>query len=84
MAVPEGWSKDMTRLVNERLRSGQKFLGAINGGGDVELVFDMPEGARFNLVSIGPRHGIQVGFVSEPEAYVDPERNWIDETMGED
>jgi hypothetical protein len=70
------WSAQVTEQVNQMIRPGQRFLGAVNGSGVVELVFDRPDSHEYNLITVDPKNGILVGGVADPESYVDPERTW--------
>lgn len=63
--------------------AGRRFLGAVDGGDCLELVFADAGPGRCNLVSIftaGAHAGVVAfGGVVEPEAYADPARDWLAE-----
>jgi hypothetical protein len=54
--------------------AGRRFLGAVGGGGYVELVFSDPDKRGHNLVSVcvyGRNAGLVfLGHVADPEEYV--------------
>ena len=60
---------------------GRRFLGVVDGGDGVELVFEDAGPDACNLVTVhhaGPYVGIVAfGGVCEPEGYVDPTCDWF-------
>jgi hypothetical protein len=70
------WSAELTAAINAKLVIGQRYLGAVDGGGVVEIVFDDPPGTRYNLLSIDPRHGILLGSVADPDGYASGDAEW--------
>jgi hypothetical protein len=74
MTVAMHWSKLLSDRIESSALIGREFLGAVDGCGCLELVFD-DDGRGPNLLSVWPDGRIAIGGVAGPQTYIEAQRD---------